>query len=252
MKVFLSWSGQRSRGAAEALRDWLPDVIQGVEPWMSKIDIEAGARWRQEVATELDASKFGILCLTPDNQSAPWILFEAGALAKTIPDTFVCPYLIDLSPTDLRAGPLTEFQAKRANKLETWEMVATINRARKEHALDETRLRRTYEKFWPDLEQKLGALPPEAQAPAPRRVEDMVEEILDLVRTLSRRPTLEYPEGLLSPAVWAAPVRRFLSDTTAPYDDVIDRSELFRSVVRRAREALEKSESSEAGLADEP
>ena len=186
MKVFLSWSGPRSRRTAEALREWLPDVIQGVEPWMSKIDIGAGARWRQEVSSELEQSKFGVLCLTPENQLAPWILFEAGALAKTIPDTFVCPYLVGLSPAELKAGPLTEFQAKQANHAETWEMVVTINRALKDQKLDETRLRRVYEKFWPDLEGKLDTLPGENAATVPRKLEEMVEEILTVVRNMAR------------------------------------------------------------------
>src|SRR5215216_2046517 len=126
MKVFISWSGERSKTVALALRDWLPGVIQTVKPWMSKKDIDAGARWSNDVAKELGETRFGIVCLTRTNLNAPWILFEVGALAKTIDETFVCPYLIGLESTDIPPGPLTQFQSKRANELETWEMVYTI------------------------------------------------------------------------------------------------------------------------------
>lgn len=44
MKVFLSWSGERSRLVATALHEWLPQVINAVEPFISS-NIDAGARW---------------------------------------------------------------------------------------------------------------------------------------------------------------------------------------------------------------
>src|SRR5262249_46663848 len=121
MDVFISWSGERSRAAAETLREWLPMVINAVEPWLSSADIDKGSRWATDLSVRMEVSKAGIICLTPSNLRAEWILFEAGALSKTIKDTFVCPFLIDLKPTDLR-GPLAQFQAVRAtNKKEVWE-----------------------------------------------------------------------------------------------------------------------------------
>jgi hypothetical protein len=63
MKVFISWSKQVSQQVAEALRDWLPLVIQDVEPWMSKADLEAGVRWGQELSARLQEIDFGIVCI---------------------------------------------------------------------------------------------------------------------------------------------------------------------------------------------
>ena len=44
MKVFISWSGERSKQMAAALKEWLPTAIQYLEPWMSDTDIHAGDR----------------------------------------------------------------------------------------------------------------------------------------------------------------------------------------------------------------
>src|SRR6185295_17387373 len=84
MKVFLSWSGTPSKTVAIAFRDLLKRVIQSSEPWVSDRDIQAGRRWRGDLAEELRETNFGIICVTKDNQSAPWILFESGALAKMV------------------------------------------------------------------------------------------------------------------------------------------------------------------------
>lgn len=192
MKLFISWSGIRSKTVATALRQWLPDVIQFVEPWMSDADIEAGARWGRDIEKGLEETQFGIVCLTIENQLEPWILFEAGALAKTISETFVCPYLVGLEPSDIALGPLTQFQAKRANEKETWELVQTINRALKERALPEERLKRTFERAWPDLKAVLENLQftQEIESP-PRPLENLTNEILELVRGLSRTTPIE-------------------------------------------------------------
>jgi hypothetical protein len=47
MRILLSWSGDRSRAIAEALRAWLPGIIRGVSPWISTQDIAAAGRQPQ-------------------------------------------------------------------------------------------------------------------------------------------------------------------------------------------------------------
>src|SRR5580693_1724871 len=124
MNLFISWSGTRSRAVAEALHGWLPSVIQSVKPWMSAADLEKGARWSSDVARHLEETRVGIICLTSDNLDAPWILFESGALSKTLNSTFVCPYLFNVEPSELK-GPLVQFQVTKCDKEDTRRLLHT-------------------------------------------------------------------------------------------------------------------------------
>jgi TIR domain len=186
MRIFISWSKEPSRTVAEALRDWLPDVIQNLQPWVSSADIEAGTRWGTKIAAALASTKIGIICVTPDNQREPWLLFEAGALAKTLDDTFVCPYLIQMASSDLIQGPLTQFQAKLADENGTLELLSTINAAQGSDALPPDRLRRLFDRSWPYLGEKLKALP-RAATRVRRPQEELLTEVLDTVRSIARR-----------------------------------------------------------------
>jgi hypothetical protein len=106
--VFISWSGPRSKSAAEAIKQWLPLVVPTASPWMSATNIDKGTRWREEVAAALDNMKAGIICLTPENLTAEWLLFEAGALSKTRdPRTRVWTYLLRCGSPKLQPRPKT-------------------------------------------------------------------------------------------------------------------------------------------------
>jgi hypothetical protein len=81
---------------------------------VSEADIEAGERWSDAVASELEASNFGIICVTRQSVAAPWLLFEAGALAKSLSSS-VAPLLLDIELKEI-TGPLAQFQAKNTSK----------------------------------------------------------------------------------------------------------------------------------------
>lgn len=105
MRVFISWSGagghDGSRKVAEALGEYLEAVVQGCGPWVSSSDMKPGDRWSAVIGEQLNETDFGIICLTRHCLAAPWILFEAGALSKSITTGVVVPYLIGLDAAAL-------------------------------------------------------------------------------------------------------------------------------------------------------
>lgn len=107
MKIFISWSGSYSRVIAEALRDNLPSLFKSITVWMSDSDILPGARWQDELTHHPKSTEFGVLCITPENINSHWILYEAGALSKSL-DSYISivPYLYEVEiesvPTPIR------------------------------------------------------------------------------------------------------------------------------------------------------
>jgi hypothetical protein len=190
MRVFISWSGERSREIAIAVREWLPDVLHFVDAWMSREDIQAGQRWMLEVGGGLEASKFGILCITPESIQAPWVLFEAGAISKSVHESAVIPLLFDVSFAEIQGGPLGQFQAKKLDRDGIFELVAAIN-SRAEQPVPETRLRRVFDRSWPSLEEKIRAVPAGKPLGSTRlSTEEILEELVIAVRRIESRLAL--------------------------------------------------------------
>lgn len=187
MKIFISWSGERSRAVAEALRTWLPDVVQFFEPWVSSEDMSKGTRWVTDLARQLEDTHVGLICLSPDNLLAPWILFEAGALSKTLEKGLVCTYLFQVKPTDLE-GPLVQFQSTEANERDTFKLLRTLNSALGTSARSDEQLQRAFIKWWPELAKSLEKIPHTTlDATQLRSDRDLFEEMLELLRSQAKR-----------------------------------------------------------------
>jgi hypothetical protein len=135
---------------------------------MSEGDLDVGLRWQVELAKKLQKVNFGIVCLTPETVNTPWILFEAGALAKALDNSFVLPYLIDIDAAGLVGSPLSQFNAASADKVGTWKLISSINKAvPADQILGEKVLNRIFEKWWPDLDRTFKDLPAAASSPVP-------------------------------------------------------------------------------------
>jgi hypothetical protein len=186
MKVFVGWSGERSQALAQAFRDWIPLVLHYVEPWLSETDVAAGERWAQAMAKELEASNFGIISVTRDNVSSPWILFEAGSLGKSMEESRVIPLLLDLEFSEI-SGPLAQFQAKKADRGGLREVIHSINQAAAE-PVPEPRANQLFEALWPQFEGKLSAIPKHQGSAKPIRPQhEILEELVASVRSLDSR-----------------------------------------------------------------
>jgi len=155
--VFLSWSGEESRKVAEALYRWLPHFIQAIQPWMSPTDILAGARWQTEIASRLDNCFFGIICTTPRNIESPWMLFEAGALSKSIQASRVVPFLLGVEVHHLPQA-LSQFQAVEADRVGVLSLLHSLNGSLNENKLTPTQLDTAFEKFYGELENDLSVV----------------------------------------------------------------------------------------------
>lgn len=200
-KVFISWSGELSNRLAEAVRQWLPGVLQFVKPYFTPSDVEKGTRWGSDILSELDSSDIGIICLTKDNLDKPWILFESGALSKNFEKSRVCTLLFNIETTDL-TGPLTIFQNTRFSKEDFKKLVKSINNAGGDSKLDDSVLDGVFEMWWPKLEEQVRKILEEFQhvdEGSHREERDILEEILELTRLNTRkiRPEIGYSTKVL-------------------------------------------------------
>lgn len=185
MKVFISWSGDLSRNVAALLKNWLPSVLQGIDPWMSQDDIQKGSVWFNDIQGALGSVTVGVLCVTQANLTAPWLLFEAGALSKGLTSTRVCPLLIDVDQSDIEP-PLALLNCAKTTKEDMLKLVHAINANRGDGKLSTDLVIRVFEKWWPDFERDLGEII-KSTSSAPkkhRKSEDVLGEILSTVRSL--------------------------------------------------------------------
>lgn len=189
MKVFISWSGDRSKQIAILLSDWIKCVIQATRPWISTRDIDRGALWFSEIGDALKDTTVGIVCLTQENKNKPWILFETGALAKGLSSSRVCTFLIDLTPSDLE-DPLAQFNHTLPNKDGMWQLVRTLNSGLGDGGLDERILEQVFGTYWAQFEERFAQLlksVPSAGKPEKRSDDSLLAEILDNTRFLAGR-----------------------------------------------------------------
>lgn len=144
------------------------------------------------------------MCVTADNTESPWLNFEAGALSKAIDKAKVSAFIVGLKRSEVKAGPILQFQSTIPEKNDVLKLLQSINSAGK-LPLDSVRLDTIFEVWWPQLEQSLAEL--EATENNPQQVlsvsksnehsAEILEEMLELLRQQNR--VINSPVDLLPP-----------------------------------------------------
>ena len=159
--VFISWSGKRSGLIANAFSSFIDQLFDDAiknKVFLSSRDIRTGTDWIKEINGALRESKVGIICLTPENMTEPWLLFEAGALSKTAGETFVIPYLHEMARSKL-GRPLEQFNAAKTTRDDTNKIVKVINSVLGSKKLPDKILQLSFDDAWPKFQGQLEKLP---------------------------------------------------------------------------------------------
>jgi hypothetical protein len=154
MKVFISWSGERSKQLGAAIKGWLPLVFANtVEVFFSDSDIEVGSTWYNEIIDKLETADAGLIILTPENVTRQWIMFEAGAIARGVSRDRVCPILFGIEKGKVQ-GPLFFHQSVEFTEGDFRKLLKTINNNR----IGETDFNKIFDTWWPQLKQSIEAI----------------------------------------------------------------------------------------------
>lgn len=171
--------------------------------FFSPEDIEKGQNWNQKIFEQLSECNYGVICLTKENRNAPWINFEAGAIAKAL-DSRIMVLMIDINPSDIQ-GPLSSFQATKLNKEEIFKLLSSINNCQ-ENPIEQIRLTTLFNVVWGEIDNTLKEIT--ASISDSSHVDytkadnsELLEDILQAVREQSRilsNPCNLFPENYLS------------------------------------------------------
>lgn len=124
MKVFISWSGEKSKQYAAALKDLLESCFHSINVFFSEDDIPKGDNWSKKILEELASSDYCLICATKDSLNSPWINFEAGAMANN--NAKVSAILFDLKNEELK-GPLSLFESTKLEEKDFERLMRNIN-----------------------------------------------------------------------------------------------------------------------------
>lgn len=152
MKVFISWSGEPSHQVARALRDWIPQVLRSVEPWLASAELKWGQSVAKSIKGDIKSADVILLCLTRQNMLSDWTKIETDvAMGAGRP---IIPICIDFSTFEL-AGRFAQYQALTLDELGVHRLVTVLNHLSPE-PLETDKVERLLDIWTRDLTRELA------------------------------------------------------------------------------------------------
>lgn len=189
MKVFISWSGKLSNDVALLLKEFVSNVIQVIEPWMSQDDIQHGTVWFSKITEELKATQIGVVCLTKENIDKPWILFESGALVNKVGEGKLLTLLINLEHSDV-FPPLSQFNLTDPDKEGFFKMFKSLNSSLSDSRLEDGKLETSFNAHWDKFYIGFNEVVKNSSnvdALKKRTQPEILGEVLNVVRSIEKR-----------------------------------------------------------------
>ena len=183
--IFISWSGPLAKAVAKVLHGWLPAMFDNIDPWFSDTDIPAGSTWFGEIRERLDSSDYGIIVITTENLSKPWLNFEAGSLSKKLNEDKlrVTPLLVNFAQVNQLTGhPLEQYNAVMLNKDGMRRLCESIALSAGRNAAN-VELR--FNQMWDQLDSQIaGAKATVGPQPAPPEEPERLDVLTTSIRSL--------------------------------------------------------------------
>jgi nucleoside 2-deoxyribosyltransferase len=155
MTIFLSWSGEASRLAAQAIGEAIDSVFNDAQPWISSKDIQLGQEWFTELRSALDSTRFAIVCLTQRNAASPWVMFEAGAVAGKLQGLKLVAVQLEGEVADL-VDPMARFNSTRFDREGMQRLFESINLSLGS-PMKPVGLKGSFDAVWPALDAAVKA-----------------------------------------------------------------------------------------------
>jgi len=172
-----------------------------------------------------------------------WLVFEAGAIAKSLKKARVVPLCIDLPPSDI-TGPLVGFQIRSLDEHGIRRLVHDLNKSA-ERQIPEKALDGLFERMWPDLQAAIAKAvdgAPSTQK-SERATDDMLADVVDRTRRIEL--FLE-AQSAQSATAMGETARR-----SSPYEQLLREYQLDDQLLEAMRIASEVKQLS-AGSDDDP